>query len=92
MLLKPLRNKVLIKPVKTSKKSKGRIFLPESSTKLTPYAVVVSIGDKVDGDSIKIGAKICYASRNPIAVESEGGKMFIIDDNEIVAVIEEDGE
>ena len=92
MLLKPLRNKVIVMPVKTPNKTKSGIYIPDSSTEISKYAQVVSIGEKVDGESIKIGAKVMYTSSNPIAVESEDGTMFIIDDNEIIAIIEDSEE
>ncbi len=91
MLLKPLRNKVMVKPSKTSKKSKGGIYLPESSTKVTPFAIIISIGPDVDSKIFQIGSKVMYESQNPIEVELAGTKLFVIEDHEIVALIE-DGE
>jgi len=89
MLLKPLMNKVIIKPAETSRKTESGIYVEASSVKMTPFAVIVAIGPHVDGKVLKIGAKVMYDSKDPIQVEMDDVKMFLIDDHEIIALIEE---
>lgn len=96
MTVKPLGERLLIKPIKEEEKSEGGIVLPDSAKEKPQKAEVVAVGPgKVTEDgktiplTVKVGDKVLigkYAG-NEIKIDDE--EFVIAREDEILAKIEE---
>ncbi|MBQ8444216.1 MAG: co-chaperone GroES [Clostridia bacterium] len=94
MKIKPLFDRVVIKPIENESESKGGILLPMAAQEKSQIARVEAVGEGVnfDGEQIgmkvKVGDKVLYGkfSGTEIAVDEE--KFVVISQTDILAVIE----
>ncbi|MBQ8792375.1 MAG: co-chaperone GroES [Clostridia bacterium] len=94
MKIKPLFDRVVIKPIENESESKGGIILPMAAQEKSQIARVEAVGEGVnfDGEQIgmkvKVGDKVLYGkfSGTEIAVDEE--KFVVISQTDILAVIE----
>ena len=92
MKIKPLFDRVVVKPIKEKQDKIGNIILPES-TKHPEISEVVALGTgKVDGEEVKfevqIGDRVIFNkySGNDFKIENE--MYTIIKEKDILAIIE----
>ena len=91
--LKPLQDKVLVRPVKREAISKGGIVLPETAKEKPQEGIVVSVGPgKVTDDgkkipvSVKPGDKILFTKYGPTEIKIDGEELFILDERDILGI------
>lgn len=94
MKIKPLKDRVLIQPVKEPTKTKSGIFIPESAKEKPQFAKVIEVGPggtsddgKVISMDVKKGDKVIYEKFGGTEIEIDGETHLIIKMNEILAVI-----
>jgi chaperonin GroES len=88
--IRPLADRVVIKPLEREEKTKGGIFLPDTASKEKPMeGTIVAVGDGKrddDGDlipmSVRAGDKVLFAKY--------AGTEFKIDDVEYLIMAEKD--
>lgn len=87
MIIKPLGDKVLLKPAQAETKTAGGILLPETQKEKTTTAEVVAIGDdpKIN---VSVGDKVIFDRYEGIPVRAEE-PMLLISIKDIIAVVEE---
>lgn len=101
MNLRPVDERVLIKPVEEEEERKiGSIIIPDTATKERPQiGEVIAIGDDVikEGETrkklselIKIGDKIVYAKYGGSEIKIDEEDYLLISRNDILAVIEKE--
>ena len=99
--IKPLHNNVLIEPLSEEErgsKTKSGILIPETADKEKPdQGRVVEVGPgKIDEGgkiipvSVKKGQKIIFSKYGPDEIKIEDKKYFIISEDNILAIIEEE--
>ena len=89
MNVKPLGNRLLIKPVIEEIKTEGGLVLPDSATEKPQKALVVAVG-KIDEDcSLKAGDKVIFAKYAGTEIKVDGEDHIIIDADDILAKIED---
>ncbi len=90
MNIKPIGERVLLKPVKTEERTAGGIYLPEEAKEEKKQGIVEEIGKTADGKELplKKGDKVLYGGYSSDEFEIRGEKFLIIDFKDILAVIE----
>ena len=90
MNIKPIGERVLIKPVKEEEKTTGGIYIPETAKEKKKQGVVVEIGTSSDDNELPVqkGDLILYTGYNTDDLEMNGEKFLIIDISDIIAKLE----
>ena len=95
MALRPLRDKVVVKPSEEEEKSIGGILLPDTAKKKPQQGKVVSVGNgrllddgSVKELAVKVGDTVLYAKYGGTEVTIEGQEYMILDEDQIFAIIE----
>lgn len=89
MNIKPLGNRVLVKPVEAEEKTKGGIFLPETVSKEKPnMAELIALGNGEEVKDISIGQKVIYKKYSGTEIKQEGITYIILDIEDVLAVTE----
>ncbi len=91
MKIKPIGERVLIKPIKTEEKTEGGIYIPEEAKEEKKQAVVEEVGKTKDGKDLplKKGDKVLYGGYSSDEFEINNEKYLIIDFKDILAIKED---
>ncbi len=86
MKLKPLGNRVLLKPIEVEQKTKSGIYIPESAKEKPKQAEVLAVGDgKLV--NVKVGDKVIYSDFGGSDIELDGVKHIVMDIKDILAIV-----
>ena len=95
MAIRPLEDRVLVKPVEQASKTESGIYLPESSKERPVQGKVVAVGPgkRLDNGkraemSIKSGDTIVYGKYAGSEVEVKGVEHLILRESEILGIVE----
>ena len=96
MKIKPLKDRVLIQPIKEPKKTKGGIFIPESAKEKPLFAKVIEVGPggysddgkKIDME-VKKGDRVIYKEYGGTNIEIEGETYLLMKMDDILAIVKE---
>ena len=90
MGIKPIGERVLLRPEKTQEKTESGIFIPEAAKEEKKEGIIVEVGEKEDKTEfpVKKGDKIIYGGYSNEEFEIDGEKYVIIKLNDILAKIE----
>jgi len=95
MDIKPLGDRVVVKPLEAESKSKGGILLPDTAKEKPQEGKVVAVGKgktlengSVQAPEVKVGDKVLYGkySGNEITTK-EGEELLIMREEDILAII-----
>ena len=93
MKVKPLYDKVVVKPVAAEEKTASGIVIPDTAKEKPAQGEVVAVGPgKIkDGNlvpmQVKIGDRVLYSKYSPQEVKIDGEELLIISEKEILAII-----
>ncbi len=87
MRIKPIGERLLIKPIKEEVKSAGGIVLPEKAKEKSQKAEVIEIGSS-DEISVKVGDQVIFAKYSGNEIKMDDEDYVIIDWSDILAKIE----
>jgi len=92
--VKPLGDRVLVKPVEVSEESKGGIIIPDTAKEKPQEGVVIALGTgKLDDDgkiipfNVKKGDKILLPKYGGTEIKIEDVEYQIVREDDILAVI-----
>ena len=90
MKLKPLGNRVLLKPILAEEKTKSGIYIPESAKEKPVEAEVVAVGNGKDvvESGIKPGNKVIHESYGGSEVKINGEKHILMEIKDVLAIVE----
>ncbi len=95
MNLRPLRDKVVVKPSEGEEKSAGGIFLPDSAKKKPQEGIVIAVGNgKVldNGEviplTVKVDDKVVYSKYGGTEVKIDGTDYVLLEEDQIFAILE----
>lgn len=95
MAIKPLEDRILVKPIEAETKTASGIFLPESAKERPVKGEVVSVGPgkRLDNGkraemSVRKGDTVFYGKYAGTEVELKGDKMLILRESELLGVVE----
>jgi chaperonin GroES len=94
MKIKPLADRVVIKPAPAEEKTKGGIILPDTAKEKPVVGEIVAVGPgKVSDDGkkipmeIKVGDKVLYGKYSGTEVTVEGEEYLIMREADIFAIV-----
>jgi len=92
--IKPLGDRVLIKPVEKEEKTKSGIYLPDSAKEERQEGEVIAVGTgkiregkKVELD-VKVGDKVIYGKYSGEEIKIDTEEYKIVREDDIVAILE----
>jgi chaperonin GroES len=95
MSLKPLYDKVLVKPVEDTEQKVGSIYIPDTAKDKPQQGEIVAVGPgrlTEDGKSIpmtvKVGDKVFYGKYSGTEIKIDGDTMLIMSESDIYGIIE----
>ncbi len=90
MNVKPLADRVLVKPVEAEEKTVGGIIIPDSAKEkpLQGNVLAVGCGTKDEQMVLKVGDRVLYGKYAGTELELDGEKFLIMRQNDILAVVE----
>lgn len=89
MQLKPLGDRVLVRPVKEEEVTKSGIVLPDTvdkESKAEGEIIAIGDGDKVKTLSLKVGDKVIYGKYGGDDVEINGEECKILSHDDVLGV------
>lgn len=94
MRLKPLADRVVIKPAPAEEKTKGGIILPDTAKEKPVIGEVVAVGPGKVGDDgkkilpeVKAGDKVLYGKYSGTEVTVDGEEYLIMREADIFAIV-----
>jgi len=96
MNIKPLRDHILIEPIRQEEKSKGGIFLPDTASKeRSEQGKIIAIGEGKKTDdgkivplSVKPGDIVLFSKYGPSEIKIDDKEYLIASESDILAIIE----
>lgn len=97
MKLKPLGDRLVVKPVEQDEQTSSGIFLPETAKEKPQQGKVIAVGPGArdeDGDRIqmdvKVGDMVLYAKYSGTNVKLNGDEYLILKESDILALLEDE--
>ena len=94
MKIRPLFDRVVLKPLESENETKGGIILPTAAQEKSQLAKVVAIGDgknaegKDVGMQVKVGDKVLYGKYTGTEISIDDVKYVVVRQPDILAIIE----
>ena len=95
MKLKPLGDRVIVKPLESEEKTKGGIVIPDTAKEKPQEGEVVAVGEgkknkegKSSGLTVKVGNKVLYGKYAGTEITVEGEEYLILREEDILAIVE----
>ena len=90
MVIKPLGERVLLKPTEKEEKTAGGIYIPESAQKERKEGTVVAAGTFKDGRELplKAGDKVLYGGYSSETLEKDDEKYVLVEFKDVLAKFE----
>jgi chaperonin GroES len=92
--LKPLADRVIVKPSEAEEKTKGGIILPDTAKEKPIEGTIVAVGPGKVGDDgktvkpeVKVGDKVLYGKYSGTEVTVDGEEYLIMRESDIFAII-----
>ena len=94
MSLRPLHDRVLVKPLDADKKTAGGIIIPDTAQEKPQEGKVVAVGAGKRGDDgsimpmdVKKGDRILYGKWSGTEVKIDGKDMMIMSESDIMGIV-----
>lgn len=95
MMLKPIGDRVLVKPSKEEEKSPGGILLPDTAKEKPQKGEIIAVGsgrnlesgEKVDLE-VKKGDTVIYSKYGGTEIKHNGTDYLILREQDILAIVE----
>jgi chaperonin GroES len=92
--VKPLHDRVLVKPAAAEEKTKSGIFIPDTAKEKPMQGEIVAVGNgkvaedgKVTPLQLKVGDKVLYGKYAGTEISFEGEEYLIMRESDIFAII-----
>lgn len=96
MKIRPVFDRVVLKPIENKEQTESGIFIPESAVEKPHMALVVAIGDGVESDGkkcemkVQVGDKVLYSKFAGIEYKLDKEEFLIIRQGDILAIVEKE--
>ncbi len=94
MKLKPLADRVVVKPSKAEEMTKGGIIVPDTAKEKPVWGDVIAVGPGRTSDDgklipmeIKVGDKVLYGKYSGTEVTMDGEELLIMRESDIFAIM-----
>lgn len=96
MKLRPLNDKLIVKPLKAEETTKSGLIIPDSAKEKPQEAEVIAVGPGKVNDTtgvrnpidIKVGEKVLYSKYSGNEFKLDGEEVLMLDEGDVLAVIE----
>ena len=88
MKVKPLGDRVLVKPDAVETKTAGGIIIPDTAQEKTQRGVVVAVGEDKEKIKVSVGQKVIHDKYAGTQIQIDGVDHLILKSNDLVAVVE----
>lgn len=94
MKLRPLEDRVVVKPIEAEEKTKSGIVLPDTAKEKPQQGEVIAVGPGrfEDGNrvpmEVKVGDRVIYSKYGGTEVKIDGEEYIILSSRDILAVVE----
>ncbi len=89
MKIKPLGERIVVRPIKQEEKTEGGIYLPETASKEKPQrGDVIAVG--ADFKGVKKGDKVIFAKYGGAEIKIDDEEYLILGEDDVLAILEED--
>jgi chaperonin GroES len=95
MALKPLGDRVVIKPTPKEEQTKSGIFLPDTAKEKPQEGEIIAVGQGRRDDKgerlamdVKVGDKVLYAKYAGTEFKQDGEEFLILSEKDILAIVE----
>lgn len=89
MKIRPIGERVLVKPVKVEEKTASGIILPGAGEKEKPnIAEVIAVGKGEKLEDIKVGERVVYSKFSGTEIKDGEEKYIVLNIEDVLAVIE----
>ena len=92
--LKPLYDRVVVKPVEAEEKSAGGILIPDNAKEKPTKGEVVAVGEgkaldngSVRAPKVKVGDKVLFGKYSGTEVKLDGTEYLVVKEDDILAII-----
>ncbi len=93
--LKPLADRVIVRPLEAEEKTAGGLYIPDSAKEKPMQGEIVAVGPGKTADDgkqvameVKVGDKVLYGKYSGTEVASGGEDFLIMRENDIFAIID----
>ncbi|HUN65930.1 MAG TPA: co-chaperone GroES [Bacteroidota bacterium] len=94
MKIRPLADRVVIKPLPAEEKTKGGIFLPDTAKEKPVVGEIVAVGPGRKGDDgkvvpmeLKVGDHVLYGKYSGTETTVDGQEYLILRESDVFAVL-----
>jgi chaperonin GroES len=89
MSIKPLADRVLVKPTAAEEKTVGGIIIPDSAKEKPLKGDVIAVGNGTKDEEmiLKVGDKVLYGKYAGTEIEWDGEKLLIMRQSDVLATI-----
>jgi chaperonin GroES len=94
MNLKPLHDRVIVKPIEAEETSSGGIIIPDAAKEKPTKGEVLAVGEgkaldngSVRAPKVKVGDKVIYGQYAGSAYKQDGVEYKIIREDDILAIL-----
>ena len=95
MNLKPLGDRLVVKPSEQEEQTASGIFLPETAKEKPQQGTIVAVGPGIrneSGDRVAMdvakGDKVLYAKYAGTSIKLEGDEYLILKESDVLAIVE----
>lgn len=96
MKVKPLGDRVLVKPLEEKEVKKGNIIIPDTAKEKPQQGEVIAVGKgkttedgKLIPMEVKVGDKVLYGKYSGTEIKIDGQEYLILHQDDILGIIEE---
>jgi len=88
-MMKPVNDRVVIKPAKAEEKTKGGIIIPDTAKEKPQKGKVIAVGPGKDGNkpTVKKGDVVLYGKYAGQELSYEGTEYLIMKEDDILVII-----
>ena len=94
MKIKPLADRILVKPLEAKETTKGGIVLPDTAKEKPQEGEVIAVGEGKKSDegktislSVKAGDKVLYGKYSGTEITIDGDEYLMIREDDILAIV-----
>ena len=87
--MKPINDRVVVKPAPAEEKTKGGIIIPDTAKEKPQRGVVVAAGTgkKDEPVTVKVGDNVLYGKYAGTEIQIEGQDLLIMRESDILAIV-----
>lgn len=85
--VKPLGERVLIRPVEEENRTSSGLYIPDTAKEKPQTGIVIAIGDEEDEIKVKVGQKVLFPKYTGTEIKLDGVEHLIMDADDILAII-----